>query len=106
MKEELKSLTPASFGPGSGKNRAREYLQARILLALQRAGAMIPLAFQGGTALRFLYSIRRFSEDLDFALERRDRGYDFKAYLTAVRSDLQREGYEVAGTSRPAAMDA
>lgn len=42
---------------------------------------MIPLAFQGGTALRFLYSIRRYSEDLDFALERPDRGYDFRAYL-------------------------
>ena len=30
---------------------------------------MIPLAFQGGTSLRFLYSIPRSSEDLDFALE-------------------------------------
>jgi hypothetical protein len=32
-------------------NLAREYLQARILAALQETGAMIPLAFQGGTAL-------------------------------------------------------
>ena len=56
---------------------------------------MIPLAFQGGTALRFLYSIRRYSEDLDFALERRDRGYDFESYLGAIRSDLQREGYMI-----------
>lgn len=95
MKEDLKNRIPASLGPGTGKNRAREYLQARILLSLQRAGAMIPLAFQGGTALRFLYSIRRYSEDLDFALERRDRGYDFKGYLAAIRSDLHREGYEV-----------
>lgn len=31
---------------------------------------MIPLAFQGGTALRFLFDLPRFSEDLDFALER------------------------------------
>lgn len=56
---------------------------------------MIPLAFQGGTALRFLYSIRRYSEDLDFALERSDRGYDFESYLGAIRSDLQREGYAI-----------
>lgn len=95
MKEDLKSRIQASPGSAAGKNRAREYLQARILLSLQRAGAMIPLAFQGGTALRFLYSIRRYSEDLDFALERRDRGYDFRSYLVAVRSDLQREGYAV-----------
>ena len=56
---------------------------------------MVPLAFQGGTALRFLYSIRRYSEDLDFALERSDRGYDFQSYLRAIRSDLTHEGYNV-----------
>lgn len=56
---------------------------------------MIPLAFQGGTALRFLYSIHRYSEDLDFALERRDRGYDFTAYLRNIQSDLKQEGYTV-----------
>jgi hypothetical protein len=55
---------------------------------------MIPLAFQGGTALRFLYAIRRYSEDLDFALERPDRGYDFRAYLLRARGDLQQEGFE------------
>lgn len=31
---------------------------------------MIPLAFHGGTALRFLYGSPRYSKDLDFALER------------------------------------
>ena len=31
----------------------------------------------GGTALRFLYGIPRFSEDLDFALEDADADYDF-----------------------------
>jgi hypothetical protein len=56
---------------------------------------MIPLAFQGGTALRFLYSIRRYSEDLDFARERPDRGYDFRSYLKDIQSDLKREGHEV-----------
>ena len=95
MKEDLKSRLQASRTPAEARNRAREYLQARILSSLQRAGAMVPLAFQGGTALRFLYSIRRYSEDLDFALERRDRGYDFESYLGAIRSDLQREGYEI-----------
>jgi hypothetical protein len=84
-------------GTGSGpaaRNLAREFLQASILAALQRTGAMVPLAFQGGTALRFLYSIRRYSEDLDFALERAGTGYDFRAYLEAVRADLRREGYD------------
>jgi len=56
---------------------------------------MIPLAFHGGTALRFLYNSQRYSEDLDFALERAREGYDFRAYLKAVRSALTAEGYAV-----------
>jgi predicted nucleotidyltransferase component of viral defense system len=85
MKEDLKSRLQASWEAAEARNRVREYLQARILSSLQRSGAMVPLAFQGGTALRFLYSIRRYSEDLDFALERPDRGYDFQSYLGAIR---------------------
>jgi len=56
---------------------------------------MIPLAFQGGTALRFLYGIQRYSEDLDFTLERPDRGYDFQRFLRAVQTDLGAEGYDI-----------
>jgi hypothetical protein len=94
MRDELKELLRGSRDPGEARNRLREALQARILSALQRAGAMVPLAFQGGTALRFLYSIRRYSEDLDFALERPDRGYDFMTYLRRVRTDLGQENLE------------
>ncbi len=74
---------------------AREYLQARILAALQRCGAMIPLAFHGGTALRFLYSHGRYSEDLDFALQGNRQGYDFRGYLQAIRNELTPEGYSI-----------
>jgi predicted nucleotidyltransferase component of viral defense system len=95
MKERLRELLhDAGRGPAA-RNLAREFLQAAILAALQRAGAMVPLAFQGGTALRFLYAIRRYSEDLDFALERAEAGYDFRGYLDAVRADLRRDGYDV-----------
>lgn len=95
MKEYLVDLVRASPDPARGRNVAREYLQARILGGLQRAGAMIPLAFHGGTSLRFLYSIARYSEDLDFTLERASTGYDFRAYLQAVRSELTSEGYGI-----------
>ncbi len=70
-------------------------MQAHILGSLQRSGAMIPLAFHGGTALRFLFSHGRFSEDLDFALEGRRELYDFRAYLTYIRSDFESQGYVV-----------
>ncbi len=81
--------------PVAARHIVREILQAKALACLQRTGAMIPLAFHGGTSLRFLYSIDRFSEDLHFALERPDRGYDFRVYLRAVRADFEREGYNV-----------
>ena len=44
MKEYLAELARNVSTPSQGRNVAREYLQARILGALQRAGAMIPLA--------------------------------------------------------------
>ena len=93
MKEYLTSLVRIEPTPAQGRNVVREYLQARILGSLQRAGAMIPLAFHGGTALRFLYATPRYSEDLDFALEHSHDQYDFRAYLRAIRSELTAEGY-------------
>ena len=80
MKELLRELVNEAADPVRGRHVAREYLQARILGSMQRAGAMIPLAFHGGTALRFLYRIPRYSEDLDFALEGPVGQYDLRAY--------------------------
>jgi predicted nucleotidyltransferase component of viral defense system len=93
MKEYLSELVRSSPTPILGYNVAREYLQARILGALQRAGAMVPLAFHGGTALRFLYASPRYSEDLDFALERAHSQYDLRSYLQVIRRNLSAEGY-------------
>ena len=95
MKEFLRAILQESSDPIRSRNLTREYLQARILETLQRAGAMIPLAFQGGTALRFLYNLARFSEDLDFALERPTTDYDFRAYLKKILSTFTAEGYDV-----------
>ena len=95
MKEYLAELVRDSPSPTQARNLAREYIQARLLAFLQRAGAMIPLAFHGGTALRVLYAIPRYSEDLDFALEQAHDQYDLRAYLRAVRTQLTAEGYAV-----------
>ncbi len=76
-------------------NLTREYLQARILSSLQRSGAMIPLAFLGGTCLRFLHSLPRHSEDLDFALDGDRSAYDFRAFVSKVKADSAAEGYPV-----------
>jgi predicted nucleotidyltransferase component of viral defense system len=93
VKEQLRELVRGAAPGPQARNRVREFLQAKVLAALQRSGAMVPLAFQGGTALRFLYSIPRYSEDLDFTLERPGPHYSLRRHLDVVRSDLQREGY-------------
>lgn len=95
MKAYIEELLRPVPDPINGRNLVREYLQARILENLQRAGAMVPLAFHGGTALRFLYAIPRFSEDLDFALERSQSSYDFRTYLRAIQVEFEKEGYQV-----------
>jgi len=95
MKEYLKTLIQSTSSPVAAHNLTREYLQALILQSLQRTGAMTSIAFHGGTALRFLYSLPRYSEDLDFALERNSEVYDFRSYLQTIRKDLEAQGYKI-----------
>jgi len=82
------------------RSRAREYLQARILLSLQDHGAFANWAFVGGTALRFLFSLPRYSEDLDFSVMSPGPEPRFEERLEAVRSDLLGEAYQVDVRSR------
>jgi hypothetical protein len=98
MKAYVADLVSTSPTAAGAVNQVREYLQARILDGLQRAGAMICLAFHGGTALRFLYSTPRYSEDLDFALERDPTRYDLTRYVGEVERPLLAEGYVVDTT--------
>lgn len=91
----LHELLRTASDPGHGLNLVREYLQARVLATMQRAGAMVPLAFHGGTALRFLYRLPRFSEDLDFALENPTDDFSLRDVALQIRQELRGEGYDV-----------
>lgn len=95
MKAYLRTLIVPAQTKLVAIHLVREYLQARILQSLQRAGAMQALAFHGGTSLRFLYDIPRYSEDLDFALERHQETYDFRTYLQQIVHDFSIEAYVV-----------
>lgn len=95
MKAYLARLADEAPSPLQALNEVREYLQSRALGVLQRRGAMVPLAFHGGTALRFLYAAARYSEDLDFSLEGDAGSYDFRGYLEAIDREFTSEGYEV-----------
>ncbi|MBA2124104.1 hypothetical protein B9J78_04115 [bacterium Unc6] len=71
-----------------------EYLQARLLQSLQDSKAFLSLAFVGGTALRFLYSLPRYSEDLDFSLVLPEK-IDFNKFLYRIRKDFEAENYKI-----------
>lgn len=54
-------------------NHLREFLQILILKIIYDRGYFGNLSFVGGTALRILYDLRRFSEDIDFSLTNKRR---------------------------------
>ena len=73
----------------------REILQEIVLLGLYRAGFFNHAVFYGGTALRILYGLDRFSEDLDFSLLKTDKNFDLGVYEKSIVETLQTFGFEV-----------
>ncbi len=76
-------------------NYLREYLQLIILKALEELGYFRNLAFVGGTALRILYDLKRFSEDLDFSLVN-DSKYHFDELMNKLEKRLSLENLDVS----------
>ena len=72
----------------------REILQEIVLYALSDAGFFNHAVFYGGTALRILYGLPRFSEDLDFSLIKPDVSFDLSKYEKAVVDTLKAYGFE------------
>ena len=61
------------YSRGSIEDQAlREILQDLVLAALGRTEFFSKAAFHGGTCLRIFHGLKRFSEDLDFALKADD----------------------------------
>src|SRR5260370_37658142 len=48
--------------------------------------------FQGGTCLRILHRLQRFSEDLDFILQTPDTAFKWEKYLPKVFTALEEFG--------------
>lgn len=90
--------------PDDRRNLAREYLQSYLLRLIHEAGAFPHLAFLGGTALRLLFSLPRFSEDLDFSCApvRNTHREPFSppSLFGALKGSLSKAGYEVSIRAR------
>ena len=74
-------------------NALREILQEIALCGLWRAKFFEHAAFYGGTALRVLYGLDRFSEDMDFSLLAPAQDFDLGPYCGAVEEELRAWGF-------------
>lgn len=76
-------------------NHMREYLQILILRSVYHSKYGSAISFMGGTCLRICYNLKRYSEDLNFALDKKNRGYSFGRLIEVVKKDLGETGFNV-----------
>lgn len=82
VKERLRRYEAAN--PLKQENAVKEILQEIALYALWRGDFFDVALFQGGTSLRILHGLPRFSEDLDFLLRVPDPKFDWSPYLVTL----------------------
>lgn len=73
----------------------REIMQEITLAGLERSGFFEKAAFYGGTALRILYHLDRYSEDLDFSLLEADPAFSLERYFESVIAEFSALGITV-----------
>jgi predicted nucleotidyltransferase component of viral defense system len=78
----------------------REIIQEIALLGLWRARFFEHAAFYGGTALRIMYGLDRFSEDLDFTLLETKPDFNFGRFISIVEEEINAFGFSVQSTIR------
>ncbi len=95
MKDYVLELVSRKSGYNDKLNTMREYLQAYILRVMHDEGVFRSTAFLGGTALRFLYDLPRFSEDLDFSSTGK-QSFSFQSLVKKIIFELSSAGYNVS----------
>ena len=76
-----------AYGPANQleeEHAIKEILQEIALYGLWRAGFFEQAAFQGGTSLRILHQMARFSEDLGFILKSPHHNFSWTPYLNGM----------------------
>ncbi|EEP3708961.1 nucleotidyl transferase AbiEii/AbiGii toxin family protein [Campylobacter jejuni] len=77
-------------------NALKEIFQEITLLGLYRGGFFNKAAFYGGTSLRILYGLERFSEDLDFSLLEKNKNFDIEKYFPSIVNEFEALGLEIS----------
>lgn len=66
----------------------KEIMQEISLRALAKSGFFKEAAFQGGTCLRIMHKMQRFSEDMNFTLKAPSTQFDLTPHTDAVTKEL------------------
>lgn len=77
------------------KNAQHEVMQQIALAGLYRGGFFRKAAFYGGTCLRIFYGLKRFSEDMDFSLLKRESGFSLQNYFEPIINEFKALGRDV-----------
>ena len=76
-------------------NALKEVFQEIALLGLYQGGFFEKAAFYGGTALRILHGLPRFSEDLDFTLLEKNSDFNLERYFDFIIDELETLGIKI-----------
>jgi len=90
IQKRLAEYNPS--GPLDEENALKEIVQGIILFALWRADFFEVAAFQGGTSLRILYGMNRFSEDIDFILREPNPDFQWQPHLDNIAETSEEFG--------------
>lgn len=107
MNNEIKQLL-SRFDLSSSQEctlAMRETIQEIALVGLWRAKFFEKAAFYGGTALRILYGLDRYSEDLDFSLLSTSPDFSLDRYNDAITKELESYGFTVEVETKQKAVD-
>ena len=86
-------------------NALKEISQEVALAGLARAGFFKHALFQGGTCLRIIHGLKRFSEDLDFILNMPNQSFKWEPYLAAIKTEFEAFGLSLSVIDRTKASD-
>ncbi len=98
---ELAGSHGTASDPPMASMMTKEAMQEIILYAINKAGFSDNIIFHGGTCLRILHGLDRFSEDLDFNLRGTKDDLDTDELVTAVSEELDAVGLDTYTKVRP-----
>jgi len=80
--------------PNIASRALREVLQELVLYSLYQARFFDSVVFYGGTALRIIHGLDRFSEDLDFSVRKEAGNFSFSSFGERIIKGLEEFGIE------------